>query len=203
MLSEHGTLSIVLASYQVCKHIIKTAYMFTMVFFFFINFLKSLGFILGWGYVASRKVLNLIQSPALRAWPLTRLWLAVEWSQFLKKDQPSMRFAIIAVSGSFIWNQFILSQPQKKKKKRNTHAHTQTTVLQKSFFFSNLRPGFGLQGGFCYPMWRTEHWLQPRLALQPQPSWMSLLAKVLFMKRNYLNPKEQLVSSLYFCSDCQ
>lgn len=48
--------------------------------------------------------------------PLTPLWLAVEGIQFLKTDQLTMRFAIIAVSRSFIWNQFNSKKQQHCKK---------------------------------------------------------------------------------------
>lgn len=77
--------------------------------------------------------------------PLTPLWLAVERIQFLKTDQLTMRFAIIAVCCSFIWNHFILSQPTttKKTQKNNSTA--------KKLFFSNLRQYLGLQGVFLAP----------------------------------------------------
>lgn len=143
--------------------------------------------------------LNLIQSPALGAWPLSLLRLAVEGIQFLEKDQLSMRFAIIAVSRSFIWHQFLLSQPHTQKKWACTYTHTHklNSTAKKGFSFLILDL-FWSPGVFCYPMWRIEHWLQPRFALQPQPFWTFLLCTVLFMKRNYLNPQEQEVSSLYF-----
>lgn len=104
--------------------------------------------------------------------PLTPLWLAVEWMQFLKKDQLTMRFVIIAVSRSFIWIHLILSQPKKTKNNSTT---------KKRFFFSNLRPHLGLQGVFVTPYGGvTSNYIQD-FSLQPQSFWMSQHCTLLFI----------------------
>lgn len=108
----------------------------------------------------------------------------------------------LAVSSGI--NSFCLSHTHKKSARAHTQTHTRklNSTAKKAFSFLILDL-FWSPGGFCYPTWRIEHWLRPRFALQPQPPWTSLLGRVLFMKRNYLNPQEQEVSSLYFFLDFQ
>lgn len=172
--------------------------------FFCDKLIHQPGFILGWGYVALRK---LFESHSIsRIGSLTFVPAAVGSWRNLISEEGSTVYEICyhcCVSQFHLASIPSVSATHTKKVRVHIHTHTKLIVLQKKAFSFLILDLFWSPGVFCYPMWRIEHWLQPRFALQPQPFWTSLLGTVLFMKRNYLNPQEQEVSSLYFFLDFQ
>lgn len=160
MLSEHGTLSIVLASYQVCKHIIKTAYMFTMVFFFSLIFLKA--------YPSARLHFSLrlcCFEKGIESHPVSRIEsltfdpaVVGSWVKPVSEEGSTVYEICYHCS---VW-QFHLesihsvSATKKKKKKKETRTHTHKQQYCKKAFSFLILDLVSVSRGFLLP--HVEDW---------------------------------------------